>query len=148
MGMRSDGGMGEEDWTRLTTRDNPHDDLTWTLSNTAPGAPHRSEISDRRIRTPPQFPPPPLGRRTVTVRNTNRQSPQTHWLRLPVPPLGAYPHHYTRYSVGMAEPTWQETLRNRLVDRNAKESAYSTIIEQCTCPFPCPAHTHLFSAQS
>ncbi|KAH8100573.1 ATG16-domain-containing protein [Cristinia sonorae] len=30
----------------------------------------------------------------------------------------------------MAEPSWQETIRNRLVDRNAKESSYSTIIEQ------------------
>ncbi|CAL1696574.1 unnamed protein product [Somion occarium] len=30
----------------------------------------------------------------------------------------------------MAEPSWQETLRIRLVDRNAKESAYAPIIEQ------------------
>ena len=32
----------------------------------------------------------------------------------------------------MAEPLWQETLRIRLVERNARESAYSPIIEQCT----------------
>ncbi|OCH96629.1 ATG16-domain-containing protein [Obba rivulosa] len=30
----------------------------------------------------------------------------------------------------MAEPSWQETLRLRLVERNAKECAYSSIIEQ------------------
>jgi len=30
----------------------------------------------------------------------------------------------------MAEPPWQELLRVRLAERNAKESAYSTIIEQ------------------
>ncbi|KAI0762816.1 ATG16-domain-containing protein [Fomes fomentarius] len=30
----------------------------------------------------------------------------------------------------MAEPTWQETLRLRLVERNARESAYAPIIEQ------------------
>ncbi|TCD67528.1 hypothetical protein EIP91_012282 [Steccherinum ochraceum] len=38
--------------------------------------------------------------------------------------------HPSPSPVGMAEPTWQETLRNRLVDRNARESAYSSIIEQ------------------
>ena len=32
----------------------------------------------------------------------------------------------------MGEPSWQEMLRLRLVERNAKESAYSPIIEQCT----------------
>ena len=32
----------------------------------------------------------------------------------------------------MAEPTWQETLRLRLVERNARESSYAPIIEQCT----------------
>lgn len=32
----------------------------------------------------------------------------------------------------MAEPLWQELLRVRLTERNAKESAYSPIIEQCT----------------
>ncbi|RDB28664.1 Protein tipD [Hypsizygus marmoreus] len=30
----------------------------------------------------------------------------------------------------MAEPSWQETLRLRLAERNAKESAYASIIEQ------------------
>ncbi|EMD41677.1 ATG16-like protein [Gelatoporia subvermispora B] len=30
----------------------------------------------------------------------------------------------------MAEPSWQETIRLRLVERNAKESAYASIIEQ------------------
>ncbi|KAI0757176.1 ATG16-domain-containing protein [Daedaleopsis nitida] len=30
----------------------------------------------------------------------------------------------------MAEPSWQETLRLRLVERNARESAYAPIIEQ------------------
>lgn len=33
----------------------------------------------------------------------------------------------------MAEPSWQETLRLRLVERNAKETAYASIIEQCMC---------------
>jgi len=31
----------------------------------------------------------------------------------------------------MAEPLWQETLRLRLAERNAKESAFASIIEQC-----------------
>ena len=31
----------------------------------------------------------------------------------------------------MAEPAWQETLRLRLVERNARESTYAPIIEQC-----------------
>lgn len=43
----------------------------------------------------------------------------------------------------MAEPTWQETLRNRLVDRNARESAYSTIIEQCMYWFPSRVYAFL-----
>ncbi|KAM5538204.1 hypothetical protein V8D89_008091 [Ganoderma adspersum] len=30
----------------------------------------------------------------------------------------------------MAEPSWQETLRLRLVERNARESSYASIIEQ------------------
>jgi autophagy-related protein 16-1 len=34
----------------------------------------------------------------------------------------------------MAEPSWQELLRLRLSERNARESAFSSIIEQCT-PF-------------
>ncbi len=42
----------------------------------------------------------------------------------------------------MAEPVWQELLRLRLAERNAKESAFSPVIEQCTCmpclfPFSC-----------
>src|SRR5712671_3080825 len=42
----------------------------------------------------------------------------------------------------MAEPVWQELLRLRLADRNAKESAFAPVIEQCTrtlsfsCLFP------------
>jgi hypothetical protein len=32
----------------------------------------------------------------------------------------------------MAEPAWQELLRLRLAERNARESAFSPIIEQCT----------------
>lgn len=32
----------------------------------------------------------------------------------------------------MGEPSWQETLRLRLVERNARESSYAPIIEQCT----------------
>lgn len=32
----------------------------------------------------------------------------------------------------MAEATWQDTLRLRLVERNNKESAFAPIIEQCT----------------
>ncbi|KAF7789884.1 hypothetical protein EIP86_000832 [Pleurotus ostreatoroseus] len=35
----------------------------------------------------------------------------------------------------MAEPAWQEALRLRLVERNARESAYSPIIEQCAYKF-------------
>ena len=31
----------------------------------------------------------------------------------------------------MAEPSWQETLRLRLVERDAKDGAYAGIIEQC-----------------
>jgi hypothetical protein len=31
----------------------------------------------------------------------------------------------------MAEPVWQELLRLRLAERNAKESAFAPIIEQC-----------------
>ena len=31
----------------------------------------------------------------------------------------------------MAEPSWQEQLRLRLAERNNKESAFSSIIEQC-----------------
>jgi len=32
--------------------------------------------------------------------------------------------------LAMAEPAWQETLRNRLIERNSRESAYASIIEQ------------------
>jgi len=32
----------------------------------------------------------------------------------------------------MADPLWQELLRQRLTERNANESAYASIIEQCT----------------
>ena len=139
-GTRDDGGMGKEDWTRLTTRDNPHDDSD--APNTAPGAPHRSGISDRRIHAPPQLPPPPLGLSRAedglgAGKRTAQAQAQAHWQAACAPARCPSPHH-TRYPVRMAEPTWQETLRNRLVDRNAKESAYSTIIEQCTCPFPLP----------
>lgn len=35
----------------------------------------------------------------------------------------------------MGEPSWQETLRMRLVDRNARESSYAPIIEQCMSLF-------------
>ncbi|KAI6133238.1 ATG16-domain-containing protein [Pisolithus croceorrhizus] len=31
----------------------------------------------------------------------------------------------------MAEPSWQETIRIRLVERNAKQTAFASIIEQC-----------------
>lgn len=34
----------------------------------------------------------------------------------------------------MAEPSWQELLRLRLAERNAKESAFAPIIEQCMSP--------------
>lgn len=34
----------------------------------------------------------------------------------------------------MAEPSWQETLRLRLVERDAKDGAYAGIIEQCKLP--------------
>jgi autophagy-related protein 16 len=38
----------------------------------------------------------------------------------------------------MAEPSWQELLRLRLVERNAKENAFAPIIEQCMLIFiPC-----------
>src|SRR6266850_2759529 len=33
----------------------------------------------------------------------------------------------------MAEPAWQELLRLRLAERNAKESAFAPVIEQCMC---------------
>lgn len=32
----------------------------------------------------------------------------------------------------MAEPSWQELLRLRLSERNAKQNAFASIIEQCT----------------
>ena len=35
----------------------------------------------------------------------------------------------------MAEPSWQELLRLRLVERNAKENAFAPIIEQCMLIF-------------
>jgi phage terminase large subunit len=35
-------------------------------------------------------------------------------------------------SNSMAEATWQDTLRLRLVERNNRESAFAPIIEQCT----------------
>jgi hypothetical protein len=41
-----------------------------------------------------------------------------------------------------AEPQWQELLRFRLAERNAKESAYSHIIEQCTGLVCWTAHGH------
>ena len=34
-------------------------------------------------------------------------------------------------SNSMAEASWQETLRLRLVERNNRESAFAPIIEQC-----------------
>ncbi len=34
----------------------------------------------------------------------------------------------------MAEPSWQETLRLRLVERNNRDSAFASIIEQCSWP--------------
>ena len=37
----------------------------------------------------------------------------------------------------MAEPVWQELLRLRLAERNAKESAFAPVIEQCTCTLFC-----------
>lgn len=48
----------------------------------------------------------------------------------------AFSHSIARRALAapssMGEPSWQETLRIRLVERNARESAYSPIIEQCT----------------
>ena len=35
----------------------------------------------------------------------------------------------------MAEPSWQEQLRLRLAERNNRESAFSSIIEQCKLDF-------------
>lgn len=34
-------------------------------------------------------------------------------------------------ALNMAEPSWQEHLRLRLAERNARESAFASIIEQC-----------------
>lgn len=31
----------------------------------------------------------------------------------------------------MADPSWQEQLRLRLLERNARESSYASVIEQC-----------------
>ena len=47
----------------------------------------------------------------------------------PNPRLSLWPCAYP--PVDMAEPSWQETLRLRLVERNARESSYAPIIEQC-----------------
>ena len=49
---------------------------------------------------------------------------------------------HTPQSPRMAEPAWQETLRLRLVERNARESTYAPIIEQCTCMFVASAMPH------
>lgn len=42
--------------------------------------------------------------------------------------------------VAMAEPSWQELLRLRLIERDATESSFSSVIEQCPSfsPFPLP----------
>ena len=32
----------------------------------------------------------------------------------------------------MADPSWQDQLRLRLLERNARESSYASVIEQCT----------------
>ena len=39
------------------------------------------------------------------------------------------------HSTPMAEASWQESLRLRLVERNHRESSFAPIIEQCTLPF-------------
>jgi hypothetical protein len=44
----------------------------------------------------------------------------------------------------MAEPAWQELLRLRLAERNAKESAFAPVIEQCTCTFVRPPFPFIF----
>lgn len=36
----------------------------------------------------------------------------------------------------MAEPSWQEQIRLRLAERNAKQNAFASIIEQCPYSFP------------
>lgn len=36
----------------------------------------------------------------------------------------------------MAEPPWQELLRTRLLERDARECAFAPIIEQCAFSFP------------
>jgi len=41
----------------------------------------------------------------------------------------------------MADPSWQEQLRLRLLERNARESSYASVIEQCTVK-----NTHFGSA--
>lgn len=38
----------------------------------------------------------------------------------------------------MAEPSWQEQIRLRLAERNAKQNAFASIIEQCPYPIPLP----------
>lgn len=45
------------------------------------------------------------------------------------------PRLWALQAATMAEPVWQETLRLRLVERNAKESSYAPIIEQCAYKF-------------
>ena len=62
-------------------------------------------------------------------------------------PLGQLPTTSTRLTVlrpNMAEPAWQEILRVRLVERNARESAYSSIIEQCAFHHTRPFTTTIY----
>ena len=48
----------------------------------------------------------------------------------------------------MAEASWQEILRQRLVERNTKEALYAPIIDQCTpqSPFFLPLLFSFFNA--
>ena len=50
----------------------------------------------------------------------------------------------------MAEPSWQEQIRLRLAERNVKQNAFASIIEQCTnfIYFPRLLHTHPIRPQA
>ena len=67
--------------------------------------------------------------------------------RFPVPSLPVTPQFVTGFRISllhldgprttlMADPSWQEQLRLRLLERNARESSHASIIEQCRAKNP------------
>jgi len=50
------------------------------------------------------------------------------------------PHLDDPFTTAMADPPWQDQLRLRLLERNARESSYASVIEQCTVKNTRPNH--------